>query len=295
MARSFAEALRRNSREVAQLEGAQADEFLRLLEATRERLLGRLLSGQDGAFDAFRLREIMAQTEIAISELRTKAAAQYGTAAKDVAELSVEHTTDELDRLSRAFDAEPLNVALDAQKVLADPVQGLLANHFETSVQRYGLDALNGVRRELFIGLRTGDTFGQIVQKVAGVQGPLGTVGRPGAERIARTEVSSAYGTAQHSSVTEAARQVPGLKKTWLHVASFLCSTCGPLHGTERPLDGTWTIRSGKKTREIAHPPAHPNCTCRVSAMKKSWRAGLERLGYLGKQKDSDEAGRAEL
>lgn len=297
MARGFAASLVRHSKEVQQLQGAQAKEFLRLLNDARDRLLGRLSAGTrlDSAFDAFRLQEILAQSEVSIRALEEKVNGSYRQAAKEAADLSIEHVSTELESLSKAFDAEPLNVSIDAQAVLVDPAQGLLANHFETSVRRYGLDVLNGVRRELFLGLRTGDSFGSIVQNVAGLKGPLGTVGRSSGERLVRTETSQAYGAAQHESIRSVSREVPGLQKTWLHVASQLCSTCGPLHGTQRPLDGTWTIKSGRKTKEVAHAPAHPNCTCRVSAMKPSWRKGLEKLGYLKEQPDGGEEGRAEL
>lgn len=293
MAQGFAKALERHSRELRTLEGDQAQEFLRLLKNTQEALRARLASvlPGDSSLNAFVLRQLVAETEHGILVLEDKANQLYAGAVDQAVDLSIEHISDELERLSSAFDAAPLNVSIDALKVLTDPAQGLLASHFETSVKRYGMDMLNGVRRELFVGMRTGDTLGSIVQKISGMQGPLGAVGKSSGERLVRTEVSNAYGSAQHSGLEQASHQVPGLKKVWLHVGSFLCKTCGPLHGTERPLDGTWTI--GK--RKVAHAPGHPNCTCRVSAMKKSWRQGLERLGYLQEQPETNEPGRAAL
>jgi hypothetical protein len=72
---------------------------------------------------------------------------------------------------------------------------------------------------------------------------------------------------------------VPGLEEdVGPPVFSYKCDVCIGLDGTERPMDGTWTIKIGKKTKKVAHAPAHPNCTCRVVAMKPSWKDKLGKL-----------------
>jgi len=196
----------------------------------------------------------------------------------------IAYTVSDIMRSSRAFETNPIRVTLASAKVLSDPRQLLLAQQFDTSVARYGLDVLGRVRFELFSALSTGEPYRDVVARVASDAGPLGEVGKASAERLVRTETSQAYGAAQHKSLTESAQQVPGLKQVWMHVGSYRCPVCGPLHGTERDLDGTWTIRQGKRVRKVAHPPAHPNCTCRVAAMKPSWRNAMEKLGYLQAQ-----------
>src|SRR5262249_35085716 len=149
--------------------------------------------------------------------------------------------------------------------------------------------------RRLFIGIQAGDQFGQVVRDISGTSGPFGQVGKANAERLVRTETSQAYGAAQHQSISQASKQVPNLKKVWIHVGSYLCETCGPLHGTERSINGTWKIQQGSRTWEVAHAPAHPHCTCRVVSMKPKWRAGLKSLGYLGDQPATGEEGQARL
>lgn len=290
MARGFVEALKRNGAELQKLEQGSADEFLRMLKKLRDELQGRLasLAPNDQTFSAFKINAVLSETETGILQLETQANRIYDKRQQEAVDLAVEHVGDELDRLSHAFDVTPMDVTLDAAKVLADPAQGLLANHFESSVKKYGIDLLNGVRQRIFIGLRTGDQYGKVVRDVAGDRGPFGEVGRSSAERLVRTETSQAYGAAQHSGIVQVARQAPGLKKTWLHIGSYPCKTCGPLHGTDRPVNGTWTITVGKRTYKVAHAPGHPNCTCRVVAMKQSWRAGLQKLGYLQSQDDGE-------
>jgi hypothetical protein len=297
MARDYIEALRRHAAELSTLQGDQADEFLRLLRGLQTAIRGRIeaIANTGNDLTVFRLNAIIGETEAGIRLLSSRAVGQYEKGAQEAVDLSIDHIGDELDRLSLAFDAKPMEVTIDAAKVLADPAQKLLANHFESSVSRYGLDLLNGVRQRLFIALRTGDSMGSVVKDIGGNQGPFGAVGKSNAERLVRTEVSQAYGAAQHGGLAQAAKQVPALKKVWLHIGSYLCSTCAPLHGTERPLNGTWTIRQGFKEKKVVHAPAHPNCTCRISGMKATWREKLVGMGYLGDQPNTDEPGAARL
>ena len=281
MPRSYVDAIKAHAKQVASLEGEQAREMRRLLESLQDTLRGRLLREPGGTFDSYRVQAVLAETKAQINVLRQKALGIYGRGETEAADLATDHVADELDRLAMAFDHKPIDVNLSAAAVLADPAQRLLANHFESSIDRYGLDVLNGVRREVFTFLRTGGDYRDAVAQIAGERGPLGAVGKTNGERLMRTEVSQAYGSAQHSGLKEAEKQVPGLKMVWLHTGSYRCPVCVPLHMTERPLSGAWTIRQGKKTRQVAHPPAHPRCVCRVSAMKASWKGALAKLGYL--------------
>lgn len=288
MARDYIAALRRHSLEVQDLEGEHAEEFLKLLKGLQEELKSRLLSGDPSqSFDSFAALRFERETQAAIATLEAKAKGQFTIAQRGALDMSFEHMGDELERLSTAFDGSTLDVTLDAAKALADPAQGLLANHFQSSVNRYGSDLLNGVRQRLFVAVRTGDPVSQVASGIAGQQGPMGTVGRANAERLVRTEVSQAYGAAQHSGIVQAAKQVPELRKTWLHAGSYPCDVCGQLDGKQRPIDGTWTVKIGNRTRELVHPPAHPRCVCRLVTMKPAWKSKLQALGYLSNKGDN--------
>jgi len=278
-ARTLLATLRDHSKQVAKLETATADDFLKALKQTEAEIVGRLyaVTDSDTAFSTFTLQRVLAEVKAAIGTLEAKAGDIYGVAQQDAIDLAVEQVSSEITRASSLLDDAPLNLSLDAAAGMSDPAQALLANHFESSVQRYGLDVLNQVRRKVQIGMITGDPSRQVVNEVQ--RAIVGT--RPQAEQLVRTETSSAYGAAQHRSIAEAAKQVPGLKKMWVHQSSYKCDVCIDLDGTERPIDGTWTIKIGKKTKKVAHAPAHPNCTCRVIAIKPSWKDKLKGLGYL--------------
>lgn len=275
----FINTLRQHSKQVAKLENTQAQEFLKLLKQAESEIVGRLSSvaKADTAFSTFQLQRVLGEVKSAIGTLTARATDLYGVVQSDAIGLAVEQAHSEITRVASFVGDAPLKLSLDAVAGMSDPAQVLLANHFETSVQRYGLDVLNSVRRQIQVGMITGDPSKNVVSNVQRVIS--GT--KPQAEQLVRTETSSAYGAAQHRSIKEASKQVPGLKKIWIHQGSYPCKTCMPLDGTERPLDGTWTITIGKKTKRVAHAPAHPNCVCRVVAMKPSWKDRLKKLGYL--------------
>jgi len=285
--RSYAEMLRGHAAEVDQLTVDQAQEFLRLLRDMRERLLGRLTAApiKDNAdFNAFHLRRVLAETEAEIEVLEKKAASAYDKTISAGTKMVVEHLADEVNALSKQFEPRPFEVSLSAAKALADPMTGLLASHFETSIERYGLDVLNGVRSELFTAMRGGQSYRDTIRNVAGMDGPLGSVGETRAGLLVRTEYSHALGSAKQTGLELASKKVPGLKKMWLHTGSYECPTCKKLHGTVRPINGTWTFITGvhvKRTYTVAHPPAHPHCVCVETAIKNSWKGPLEKLGYL--------------
>ena len=303
MGRTFVDALKRHSYEVAELEGGHAEEFASLLQDVQDALRGRLYGEHAGALDsidAFRMRRILAETEAGLKVLEHRAAGQWRSSQQEAVELAVQHVRDEMDLLSQHFDPSPIGVSLDAEKVLADPSQGLLAQHFETSVARYGGDLLNDVRRRLFVGLRTGEPTRDVISDIAGKEGPFGAIGQSKAETIVRTETAQAYGVAQHDGIAQASRQVPGgLSLMWLHVGSYLCPTCGPLHGTIRPIGEPWTIQVAKgppaRFKQVAHPPGHPRCVCRLTGVKPGWKKGLAKLGYLKEQPGDGEPGEARL
>jgi hypothetical protein len=296
VASGFVKQLREHARELDRLQGTQAKEFLKHLEELKDYLRARLYSvgSVDMTLDVFHLRQVLAETEVGIATLEQKAGKQFSRAQLRASQLSMEHMAQDLDRLGLAFDGERLGVNIEAAKVLADPGQQLLAEQFKGSLREYGLKTLNGVRRSLFIGNRTGQSLGETVRTVTAPGGPLGGVATGGAERLVRTEVSNAYGVAQQKGIEEVAEQTDGeLKKVWLHIGSYPCPVCMPAHGTERPLDGTWTFKQGKRSWEVAHPPAHPHCVCRISAMKPKWRKAMQKLGYLDQK--GEEASPAQL
>lgn len=262
----LAATLRRQDRELVRLEGTKAREFLRLVRDTKDALEGRfaVASQSPNPLDAFKVRSLIAESEAAIRTLQSRAAANFVDVQADAVNLGHEHLVEELDRLSSAIKVETAAVDVGAQVALADPVQGLLANQFESSVQRYGLDALSAVRRDIFMGMRAGDSTAAITKRVFGRFGGLGD-NSPlwKTERLVRTEVMNAYGVAQQTTMERMARANPRLRKKWKADPKGACPGCIALSNTTAPVSGTWLFKTKYEERRIKGPPAHPNCRCR--------------------------------
>lgn len=277
---ALSDILRRQGKELSKLEGAKAQEFLRLVREAKDTLVGRYAAAARSTdpLDAFRMRGLIAEAEGAIGTLESKAAAKFTSVQQDVVDLGTDHLAEEVEHLATAFESEPMLVDVGAQVALADPAQALLANQFESSVQQYGLETLNAVRRDLFVGLRAGDSVGDVIKAVQGRMGALGQSSPMWkTERLVRTEMMNSYNSAHQSSFESMAATMPDVRKKWVHLGAdgpnHPCKACGGLDGTTRSVDGTWTVTIGKRTRKVAHPPAHPHCDCRIVMDRPKWRS----------------------
>lgn len=266
--------LARQARELLGFQASSSAQFQRLLEDLQARLSGRLAAiGDSGnVFDVTRLRRVEAETRVVIDAIKAQTSKLYTGSVDAAIDLAIGHFGDEWNFVAKAVEAQAFPVSQLAPRVFADPLHELLAEQFQTSLDRYGLDALNAARREMFIGLRMGDDMRDVTKRV---RDTVGDLSKSQGERLVRTEVAEAYGVAKQGALQAAQKRVGPLKKVWIHNGSFPCPVCMPLHGTMRPIDGTWTIRSGKKTRKVAHSPAHPACVCATTAMTPAMRQRL--------------------
>ena len=282
--------LERHGKEVASFEIEEARRFLTLFRELKDRITARLFAvDPDRRIDVFRMRAVMAETEDAIRILEQKAGVRFGQSMTTAAGLARDHAVDEIRTLSRELGAEPLDVSLSAARVLGDPVRGLLANGFQTSVQRYGLDVLQTVQREMFFGLRLGENYKQVARRLTAPKGALEGRVQSDAIRLVRTETSQAYNVANAGAQAEAKKELPDLKKVWWKSSSYKCDICQPLHGTERETDGTWTVFEGTKhERKVLVPPGHPNCACRSIASRPRWKSAMAKAGLLSESGDVD-------
>lgn len=266
--------LARQARELLGFQASSSAQFQRLLEDLQARLSGRLAAiGDDGnVFDVTRLRRVEAETRVVIEAIKAQTSKLYTGSVDAAVDLAIGHFGDEWNFVAKAIGEQAFPVSQLAPRVFADPLHELLAEQFQTSLDRYGMDALNAARREMFIGLRMGDDMRDVTKRV---RDTVGDLSKSQGERLVRTEVAEAYGVAKQGAMQSAQKKVGPLKKVWIHNGSYPCPTCMPLHGTMRDMDGTWTIRSGKKTRKVAHSPAHPNCVCTTTAMTPAMRQRL--------------------
>src|SRR5690606_9447859 len=142
------------------------------------------------------------------------------------------------------------------------------------------------------LGLAQNETFAQLTNRLRRLGGPRGLValrgiaGRPGAhveeiaeglfrryrnwaERLARTEVMSAYNVQHRDAIEELeAGRVPGEPQYFARwdasPDSRLCPICRDLDRKLAPMGGAFP-------GGLAHPPAHPSCRGVVVAWSPAW------------------------
>jgi len=282
-AESVDKLIRRHVQALTGIKDDQAAEFSTQLDAARRVIEGRI-AGVGDSMDVFRLRSVLQEVDASLLVLRKRGTGILLSGERDTAEMSLEHATRELTDLGKTF-GEPMAVRLDSARAMSDPMRGLLANQMQTSVEKYGLDLLNKVRGRLIQGTLAGDSPRDMARDIANPRGgPFGQVAQSDADRLVRTELSSAYGAAHLGAMRQANDKLDGtLKKTWVHVGSYPCAICNALNGTTREMDGSWTYKSGRKSYTVSNSPAHPNCVCKTIATKASWRKKLDALGYSDK------------
>lgn len=277
--------IRRHVKALEDVKATQAEEFAKQLDEARKAIEGRIAAMPGTSIDAFRLRQVLQEVDGSLFVLKRRATGALLDGEKTALEMSLEHTTRELTDLGKTF-GDTMAVRLDAARAMSDPVRGLLANQFETSVERYGLDLLNKVRGRLIQGTITGEAPRDVARAIANERtGPFGAVSQAEADRLVRTELSNAYGVAHTRAMKQADEKLGGLQKTWIHVGSYPCPICAQLHGTTREMDGKWTFKSGRKSVTVSGAPAHPNCVCKTIPTRASWRKQLDKLGYLDKSR----------
>lgn len=170
--------------------------------------------------------------------------------------------------------------------ILAEGSKQLIPR-YRNSANRYAGGIAADIRNQLAVGVARGETFDQLTSRLVRMGGPrgivalAGSVGDPGArvehiaeglfaryrswaERVVRTEVSNAY-NAHHLLALEAAdADDPGYQKKWDARRDLACPVCSALDGMAVALDALFP-------RQLAHPPAHPNCMCTLVPHRPEW------------------------
>lgn len=107
-----------------------------------------------------------------------------------------------------------------------------------------------------------------------------GFLTRKRGEKIARTEIASAYnqGALEAVKQAKAANQLAGViaKRWWTAIDERVCPWCSDLHNTVIGLESNYTITpiAGRKTLDFhgSAPPSHPSCRCTI--IYEVWAVG---------------------
>jgi len=295
-------ALARNSAEVAGLSRRTMARMAPILDAAQREVARDLAKwlearkeGGELRFTAQRYRSLLValhgslETIKQIDPAMAKALEDMGASA---GQLAVDHTIDEIARLSKVFEGESVRIPIKLAAVVTSG-QSYLIPRFETSAARYAGGIADDIKRELAIGLVRKESVYELTERLVRHGGPRGEValrgiaGTPGARteviaeglfaryrhwaiRIARTEASSAYSVQAHQAQWQAKKYIPDLKRRWDATNDArMCTECGRLDGE--------VVEFGEPfSNGDTDAPAHPNCMCRVGAWRDSWDALLK-------------------
>lgn len=271
-------------------------ELLPALQAAERELAARLSAwlatapDANARFTAQHLRNALIQVrkaQDAIEELEPAMFRSLSRGSKRAGALATQNISDELAAFSLLFAGVlyPLPIANAAQLAVGDK---MLIPRFASSARRYSAEVLRDIRRQLSIGLVSGETFFQLTSRLAKLGGPRGRVPmritrdgiiaeaemiseglfrryRHWADRIVRTEVLNSYNVQADGIIRDLAKNDPELQRRWdATIDRRTCRVC-------RDLDGE-TVGIGEPfPGGYKHPPAHPNCRCGLTVWREGW------------------------
>lgn len=255
----------------------------KLLDEARRRLRGDIQDvvrrGGSDTFTAANKRAMLQQLELGIAELAKKMRNTIGVAGNAAMVESVKHLQAEIDVYAKRWNRAPAPVsglhtaahfadrktALRNLTVIDPDTTKAVQRQNARSVARYGEDLITAFEHELAIGKITGASVDDMTDRLLGVGDSVFNGERYRAERIVRTELMHAYGTARQDAMENIAGEIPEMRRMWVSVleAGRTCERCERLHGMIKGIDEPFS--SGGKP--VAHPPLHPHCMCVVVPM----------------------------
>ena len=257
--------LREHEREILRIEREEADRLFVVYEQARLELLGRLSEIPGDTFTAAQIRRSLADAEEVLRDLIESLVETKADRLPRQMKLGVRQVLQEIRFYEPGMRGKVLEIESRAVRKLATP-RGLLLQQFERSMRTYGGQLVGDIQRRLAVHTIKRSTIPEMSRDIAGrlrkhaVQGA-----RWRAERIVRTEVLDALGTARQQTLLETQPDFPDLKQQWLaRIDSRTSAICTDLHGTVVPIGQPFP-------GGFYRPPAHPNCRSTTTAWMPGW------------------------
>lgn len=282
--------------QVSQLSGVSLTRMTQVLDAaelelTRSLAHWKALGKGTERFTPQLYRNALIQIRGALDSIRGTTAEGVASALRHggvlAGDLATKHLTQEVQQFSKLLTGTVRPVAFEAASVIAEGKK-LVWPKFSNSAARYAGAVGEDIRKQLAIGVLKGETIDQLTNRLAKMGGPKGLVYTKGqaltpgskaeyisqglfnkyrhyGERLARTEVVSAYNSFAMVGVADLEANDPGYYKRWdAAIDGRTCPDCGALDDQVVSIYGNF--RGG-----IEGPPLHPNCRCAVVVWRKEW------------------------
>lgn len=239
--------------------------------------LGKLMeAGRGATFTAHQLRQVMAQLNDTLLAFDDKFRTHLNRESRLSSALAQKHLLREVSKLEQVFmGATPVlqTAQVAVLQGLYQRTQPTLLRRHKQSMTLYRTPVVQKIEERLALSLVKGETVGEAVDAVAGVDG-IFEGQRWRAERITRTELAYSYGLNKQTTMEELrARDLPDLQK---RLVATLDSRTGEdsieVNGQTVAVDDpfVWTDRKGEE-HEYMQPPNRPNDREVVIPWREGW------------------------
>lgn len=274
-------------------------------QAERElaaRLRDWITKTSDGAlrWTAHSYRSALVQIKAGAAELDRAMFDRLRHAGGRAQELAIQHLVEQVAFLSGSFRGAERLISVNASAQIA-ATRSYLVPRYRTSAARYAwgrgrVGVAADMQKRLATDILIGAPVHETVDRLVASGGPRGYVALRGvageenaiveyipeglfaryrywADRIVRTEVSSAYGAQGHDSMQAAAQVLPELRRRWMGDVTACIHVCLPMVGQVVGINDAFSTGMGDL---VMYPPAHPSCGCTAVPFAPSWASLLD-------------------
>lgn len=207
----------------------------------------------------------LALVRMQLAEVQAKLARQLELNGSAARELGARETTQILEMFEglNPGSIRPLSIRAAHQLSL-----GTVAAQYQTSVARYGMQAITSIQRDLTAGVLVGRTFDEMTQRLQRSEPLLSR--RWMAERMVRSEAMAAYNLGHMEEMqAQKAEAFPDLRKKLIETFDRRTAQDSYVaHGEVRDLNATFVDGKG---RVYLQPPGRPNDRAVVIPWRDAW------------------------
>ncbi len=260
---------REHAAEIAALERDELVRLAKLYREARVELMARLAESAPERFTAQHFRATLLQIEAGLRAMRERLGAEFVPRIDAAADRGAEQIVEQIAFWERAGDFREGAFGRIQLGALQRVQRELLADRFESSVETFGREILDDVRRRLGVHMAMRSRWSEMTADVAGKLERSAIAGaRWKAERIVRTELHHALNAGHQATLESAVATLPDLQRQWDSTLDARTSDiCKALNGQVRGLREPWVFNG----RQIAAPPARPNCRAKILPWRTAW------------------------
>ena len=223
-------------------------------------------AGEGMTFSAQHMRMILLQINDGLRSFRQDFGPELSKQSRTAADLARHHLVTAIRKLEKRYSGIEPVLQVEEASVFSGLYKGIepsLLNRHRTLMSAYSLPTIERVKRQLALSLIQGENLDHVIDRVAGAGGIVDAE-RWRAARIARTEMSYAYGQTSQRCMVETAKEIPDLCK---RLAATFDNRTGAdsiaLNGQVQPVSAPFVwmkkTKSGVERVEYMAPPNRPN------------------------------------